>query len=111
MCEKFQMCPQFESAFQILSKRWSGLIIRVLLEGPKRFKDISVLIPNISDRMLIERFRELEAEGILVRHVYPEVPVRIEYELTEKGRMLKPAMDEIHKWAKTWSLCKEEVET
>ncbi|MFC0212544.1 winged helix-turn-helix transcriptional regulator [Paenibacillus chartarius] len=94
-----QLCPKFETAFELLGKRWTGLIIRVLLSGPKRFKDISDLIPSMSDRMLSERFKELEAAGILIRHVYPETPVRIEYELTEKGRGLETAMNELQKWA------------
>jgi DNA-binding HxlR family transcriptional regulator len=94
-----QLCPKFEAAFELLGKRWTGLIIRVLLSGPKRFKDISDIIPSMSDRMLSERFKELEAAGILVRHVYPETPVRIEYELTEKGKALEPAMRELQKWA------------
>ena len=81
----FHLCPKFESAFEILGKKWTGLIIRVLMTGPKRFKDISEIIPHMSDRMLTERFKELELAGIIKRHVYPEMPVRIEYELTEKG--------------------------
>lgn len=100
--EQQHLCPRFESAFELLGKRWTGLIIRVLLEGRKRFKDISEMIPNMSDRMLAERFKELEAAGILVRHVYPETPVRIEYELTEKGRALEPAMNAVQKWANDW---------
>lgn len=96
------LCPKFESAFTLLGKRWTGLIIRVLLEGPKRFKDISELIPNMSDRMLAERFKELEAAGILVRHVYPETPVRIEYELTDKGRALRSVMDAVQTWGNQW---------
>lgn len=100
--ENHQLCPKFEAAFELLGKRWTGLIIRVLLDGPKRFKDISEMIPGVSDRMLAERFKELEVAGILSRHVYPETPVRIEYELTEKGKMLKPVMDEVQKWGDTW---------
>ena len=100
--EQHQLCPKFEAAFQILGKRWTGLIIRVLLEGPKRFKDISEMIPNMSDRMLAERFKELESAEILVRHVYPETPVRIEYELTEKGRALEHVMDCVQDWADVW---------
>ncbi|WDL98745.1 winged helix-turn-helix transcriptional regulator [Alicyclobacillus sp. ALC3] len=96
------MCPKFESAFELLGKRWTGLIIRALLGGPKRFKDISAMIPNMSDRMLAERFKELESAGILMRHVYPETPVRIEYELTQKGRDLEPMMNEVQKWADVW---------
>jgi DNA-binding HxlR family transcriptional regulator len=104
--EKYNMCPKFESAFQILGKRWTGLIIRTLLGGQKRFSDIAETIPNMSSRMLTERFKELEKEGIIMRKVYPETPVRIEYELTEKGRDLQAAMDEIQRWADKWSLKK-----
>lgn len=96
------LCPRFEMAFELLGKRWTGLIIRVLQSGPKRFRDISGLIPAMSDRMLSERFKELEAAGIIVRKVYPEMPVRIEYELTEKGAALAPVMDEVQKWAEIW---------
>lgn len=96
------LCPKFETAIAILGKRWTGLIIKVLLEGPKRFKDFSEIIPTMSDRMLAERFKELEAAGILRRIVYPETPVRIEYELSEMGKALEPAMDEVQKWADVW---------
>ncbi len=101
--EKYHMCPRFENAFELLGKRWTGLIIRTLLNGQNRFSDIAEAIPNMSARMLTERFKELEKEGIIVRKVYPETPVRIEYELTEKGRDLQSAMDEIQKWAEKWS--------
>ena len=101
--EKYHMCPKFETAFELLGKRWTGLIIRTLLSGQKRFSDIADAIPNMSSRMLTERFKELESEGIITRKVYPEVPVRIEYELTEKGRELKVVMDEIQKWAEKWN--------
>lgn len=101
--EKYHMCPKFENAFKLLGKRWTGLIIRTLLSGQKRFSDISGTIPNMSARMLTERFKELEIEGIVIRKVYPETPVRIEYELTEKGYELETVMDEIQKWAEKWN--------
>ena len=97
-----RMCPKFESAFELLGKRWTGLMIYVLLDGPKRFKDISGQIPEMSDRMLVERFKELEAAGVVVRHVYPETPVRIEYELTDKGKALHKVMEEVQNWADEW---------
>lgn len=100
--EEFHLCPRFESAFEMLGKRWTGLIIRVLLSGPKRFKDISDVIPGMSDKMLVNRLKSLEEEGIITRNVYPETPVRIEYEITEKGKALEPALDEIQKWAEKW---------
>lgn len=96
------LCPRFETAFSFLGKRWNGLIIRTLMDGPKRFKDISNQIPSMSDKMLSERMKDLESEGILIRHVYPETPVRIEYELTPKGQALRPVMDQIQSWAEDW---------
>lgn len=101
--EKYHMCPKFESAFELLGKRWTGLIIQTLLSGQKRFSDIEAAIPNLSARMLTERFKELESQGIIIRHVYPETPVRIEYDLTEKGRELQKSMVEIQKWAEKWN--------
>lgn len=100
--ENEHICPKFESVFNLLGKRWTGLIIHVLLSGPKRFKEISEKIPNLNDRMLSERFKELEAEGIITRKVFAETPVRIEYELTEKGKSLQPALDELKQWGEKW---------
>jgi len=101
--ENFHLCPRFEAAFETLGKRWTGLIIRSLLSGSKRFSDIQEIIPALSARMLTERFKELEKLGIITRSVYPEMPVRIEYALTDKGRDLENSMDEIQKWAEKWS--------
>ena len=97
-----KMCPKFEAAFTLLGKRWTGLIIRAILVGQHHFSDIAQLIPLLSDRMLAERLKELEAVGIVKRTVYPDVPVRVEYELTEKGRDLEPMMDEVQRWANKW---------
>ncbi|MDQ0254964.1 DNA-binding HxlR family transcriptional regulator [Evansella vedderi] len=96
------LCPKFESAFQLLGKRWNGLILRVLTHGPQRFKDISAVIPSMSDKMLVDRLKQLEEAGLVERTVYPETPVRIEYGLTEKGKDLKPVMDELQTWAEKW---------
>nr|WP_301238901.1 helix-turn-helix domain-containing protein [Polycladomyces subterraneus] len=96
------LCPKFEAAFELLGKRWTGLIIRVLMDGPRRFRDISDSIPQMSDKMLSERFKELEAAGVLKRNIYPEKPVRIEYALTEKGKALRPVMDAVQAWAEEW---------
>lgn len=96
------LCPKFEAAFELLGKRWTGLMIQVLRSGPQRFKDISESIPGMSDRMLSERLKELEVAGILIRDVYPETPVRIEYQLTKKGKALESVMNEVQKWAEMW---------
>ena len=97
-----KMCPKDESAAELLGKKWTGLIIRVMLGGPKRFKDIKEQIPEMSDKMLTDRMKELESIGILTRTVYPEMPVRIEYELTEKGRNLEEVILSIQSWGENW---------
>lgn len=96
------MCPKFESAFTLLGKRWTGLIIHGMISGCHRFGELSEIIPNMSDRMLVERLKELEMEGIVKRSVYPEKPVRIEYELTDKGRDLESVMNQVQQWADKW---------
>jgi DNA-binding HxlR family transcriptional regulator len=72
--------------------------------GPKRFCELTTLVEGLSDRVLSDRLRELEAENIVKRVVYPQIPVRVEYELTEKGYALKPVIDAIHAWAGQWIL-------
>ena len=99
---EFHLCPKFEAAFEIIGKRWTGLIIRVLLTGPKRFKELVQIIPNVSGKVLTERLKELESSGIISRKVYPEMPVRVEYFLTEKGLELLPVLDELQTWAEKW---------
>lgn len=96
------MCPKYESAAEILCKKWTGLIIRVLLDGPKRFKEMKEQIPDMSDKMLTDRMKELESMDVVKRTVYPEMPVRIEYELTEKGKDLEPVIRSIQGWGEHW---------
>lgn len=96
------MCPRYEAAMELLGKKWTGLIIRVLLGGPKRFKEIKEQIPEMSDRVLSERMKELEDAQVLTRKVYPETPVRIEYELTLKGKSLEPVIQAIQHWGEQW---------
>ncbi|MWC26819.1 transcriptional regulator [Paenibacillus sp. MMS18-CY102] len=96
------MCPRYEAAAELLGKKWTGLIIRVLLGGPKRFKEIKEQIPEMSDKMLTDRMKELEATTIVKRTVYPEMPVRIEYELTERGHDLEPVISSIQNWGEKW---------
>ena len=97
-----QSCPRYEHAAQLLGKRWTGLLLNALLEGPRRFCELTALVEGLSDRVLSDRLRELETEGIVQRIVYPQIPVRVEYQLTEKGRGLKPVIDAIHMWAQEW---------
>src|SRR5699024_5245369 len=95
------LCPRFEKAMEILSKRWVGLILSELLAGAKRFSEMESDLP-ISARLLSERLKLLEREGIIKREVYSEFPVRIEYTLTEQGRCLAPGIREIKRCAEGW---------
>jgi DNA-binding HxlR family transcriptional regulator len=97
-----KMCPKYESAIDLLGKKWTGLIIRVLLGGPRRFKDIKEQIPDMSDKMLTDRMKELESLGVVKRTVYPEMPVRIEYDLTDKGHDLQGVTQSIQTWGEKW---------
>ncbi|MDR5695122.1 MAG: helix-turn-helix domain-containing protein [Armatimonadota bacterium] len=100
--EKEQVCPRFHRAIELVGKRWTGAIIRVLLNGPRRFTEILEAIPGLHDRLLSERLKELEAAGIVKRLVYPETPVRIEYTLTEMGKDLERVVNEVQRWANRW---------
>lgn len=99
--EENTLCPKFQKAVEILSKRWNALIINQLMLGSQRFCTINSSMP-ISGRLLSERLKELENEGIVTREVFPEVPVRVEYSLTEKGFALQNAFKEINLWAQEW---------
>jgi DNA-binding HxlR family transcriptional regulator len=96
------LCPAFHGAIELIGRRWTGAILRVLLDGAERFSDIAASVPGLTDRMLSERLKELEAEGILTRTVIPETPVRVEYHLTEKGRALGCILDAVASWAHAW---------
>ncbi len=98
----FVMCPRLEAAMELLGKRWSGLVVRVLMEGPRRFSELSESVPALSERVLSERLKELESEGVLARTVLPGPPVRVEYALTDKGRALSGVLEEIGRWAEKW---------
>ena len=96
------LCARFHRAVELIGRRWSGAIIQILLQRPSRYAELRAAIPDITDRMLSERLRELEDEAIVARTVIPETPVRVEYSLTAKGRALAPALDAIGRWAERW---------
>ena len=97
------LCERFHSAVELIGRRWTGAILYLLLtEGTQRFSDLERGIPGISDRLLSELLKELEAEAIIERCVIPATPVRVEYHLTEKGRALGPSIDAIGEWARAW---------
>jgi len=95
------LCPRFQRGVDLITKRWTALIIYQLLSGPQRFCAVQAALP-ISGRLLSERFKELESAGIVNRDVYPEIPVRIEYSLTDKGRAIQPIIAELQNWSQQW---------
>ncbi len=95
-------CARYEKASELMGKRWTGLILRILLAGPQRFSGLSEAIGTISERVLSERLKELEAEGVVSRHVDAGPPIRVAYQLTEKGQALWKVVDELEKWADRW---------
>jgi len=94
-------CPVHKT-MMVIGKRWTALIIRDLVSGTKRFCQLEQSLEGISPKMLSQRLHELEAHGILERAVFPEVPVRVEYSLTPKGRDLKEVVDSMAAWGAKW---------
>ena len=105
------VCPLYHEAAEMIGRRWTAAVVRVMADGAVRFGDIAAAVPAISDRMLSERLKELEVEGVITRAVYPEHPVRIEYRLTEKGEDLGTVMDAIASWAHRWLASEQDLES
>ena len=98
-----EICPHYEAAFEVLGRRWTGLIITSLVDGPRRFSEIGGAVDGLSDKMLSQRLTELEGSGIVTRSVDTESrPVAVTYELTAKGMALKPAFAALQEWAEEW---------
>jgi DNA-binding HxlR family transcriptional regulator len=91
-------CQAITHVFALLGKRWTGLIIVTLLDGPARFSRIGQLVPGMSDRMLSERLTELAAAGLITREVEDGPPVNVRYRLTARGEALRPALAELERW-------------
>jgi DNA-binding HxlR family transcriptional regulator len=97
------ICPHFHAAIELIGKRWTGAILCALTEGPLRFGELGRVVPGLSDRLLSQRLRELEEEGLVEREVEPGAPVHVTYSLTEKGSELRPAIVELRSWARRWN--------
>src|SRR5579885_1314389 len=95
-------CPLYHDAVELVGKRWTGAILRVLMDGPLRFSEIAQAVPELSDRLLSERMKELERRGIVERTVHPGPPLRVEYSLSTMGQELEPALSELQRWAERW---------
>src|SRR5919199_348690 len=100
-----ECCPRLHETVELVGKRWSGAIIYVLLQGGRmRFSEIGHAVPELSDRLLSERLKELEARGIVERRVQDGAPIKVEYELTERGRDLRDALAQLKAWGDRWLL-------
>lgn len=97
MKKEMPACP-VETTLMLISDRWKVLIIRDLLDGTKRFGELKRSVGNISQKVLTANLRAMEESGLLTRKVYPEVPPRVEYTLTETGYSLKPILDAMKEW-------------
>jgi DNA-binding HxlR family transcriptional regulator len=95
-------CPLYHEAVELVGRRWTGAILRVLMDGPLRFSEIAQAVPELSDRLLSERMKQLEGRGIVERKVSSGPPLRVEYQLSQMGRELEPALSELQHWAKRW---------
>jgi len=100
--EDGKLCSRYHHAVELIGRRWSGALISVMLAGPQCFNELLGAVPGLSDRLLTERLRELETEGLVKRTVREGPPVRVSYELTEAGASLKPVVESLGKWATKW---------
>ena len=100
-------CPYYHDAVELIGRRWTGAIIAVLLSSPEplRFSEIGAAVPQLSDRLLSERIKELERRGLVVRDDAPGAPARTGYRLSAMGRDLEPALTELSHWARRWLAC------
>ena len=92
-------CSLYHRAVELVGKRWTGAILLVLMDGPLRFSQIKHLVPDLSDRLLSERLKELEGEGIVTRYEEAGASGKVQYGLTPKGRALEPAVRALKTWA------------
>jgi DNA-binding HxlR family transcriptional regulator len=98
-----ECCPYYHEAVELIGRRWTGAILAVLLAGGEmRFSQVAHAVPELSDRLLSERMKELEARGVVARHADPGPPQRITYTLTAMGRSLEPVLVELGDWARHW---------
>ena len=95
-------CPLYHEAVELVGRRWTGAILAVLMEGALRFSEIASAVPELSDRLLSERMKELERRGMVERTVISGPPLKVEYELSQMGRELGPALAELQRWANRW---------
>jgi Predicted transcriptional regulators len=98
-------CP-VEAALTLISGKWKAVVLWHLLQGTLRFNEIRRRLPDVTQRMLTNQLRELEADGFITRTVYPQVPPKVEYSLSERGRSLEPVLVALKTWGETHVLAK-----
>jgi DNA-binding HxlR family transcriptional regulator len=96
------MCAQFQSAVDLLGKRWTPLIVQLLLKRPHRYSELFAELEVVTEGMLSQRLKELERADVVVRRVIDEQPIRVEYHLTDKGRALGRVIGGLERWAEQW---------
>ena len=99
-----RVSPDFHAAIELIGRRWAGAILWSLSERPHYFAELTTSVPGLSDRLLSRRLRELESAGLVERSVEDGPPARVSYALTDKGRALEPALEELADWADDWNL-------
>ncbi len=98
-----RLCPRFHYAIELIGRRWTGALLMLLVQRESsRYNELLAAVPGISDRLLSERLRELEREGLIDRIVDPGPPVRVSYRLTPAGRDLQPTILALAQWADHW---------
>jgi len=101
--DDYSLCPQVQAAFEMLGKKWTGLILHELTAGERCFMALERAVPSLSSRMLALRMKELEALSLVERKVEPGPPLRVTYRLTPKGKALEPVMRGLASWAREWN--------
>ncbi|QDU38631.1 putative HTH-type transcriptional regulator YybR [Maioricimonas rarisocia] len=96
-------CP-VEATLELIGGKWKGIVLYYLLDGRLRFSELKRRIGCVTQRMLTKQLRELESSGLVNRIVYAEIPPRVEYELTEEGKSLKPILAVLKEWGETHAL-------
>ena len=94
-------CP-VEAALERIGGKWKGVALYHLLEGPKRYNELKRQVGTVTQRMLTKQLRELEADGLIVRKVFPVVPPHVEYSLSDKGRTLEPILLALRDWGESY---------
>ena len=100
---EFPACP-VEATLELIGGKWKGIVLYYLLDGRVRFSELKRRVGCVTQRMLTKQLRELEATGLVNRIVYAEVPPRVEYELTDEGKSLKPLLNALKKWGEAHAL-------